>query len=45
MPKKGWLTKTLAIAGTFLAWLPMLTMVYHHRGHADPDGGNSTLII
>ena len=27
MPKKGWLTKTLAIAGTFLAWLPMLALV------------------
>ena len=27
MPKKGWLTKTLAIAGTFLAWLPILTLV------------------
>jgi hypothetical protein len=27
MPKQGWLTKTLAIAGTFLAWLPILTLV------------------
>jgi hypothetical protein len=27
MPKQGWLTKTLAIVGTFLAWLPMLALV------------------
>jgi peptidoglycan/LPS O-acetylase OafA/YrhL len=28
MHNKGWLTKILALAGTFLAWLPVVAMVF-----------------
>ena len=28
MPNTGWLTKTLAMAGTTLAWLPVIAMVF-----------------